>query len=227
MSPDLHGTTVILTGAAGRLGRVLAGHLLRAGASVAALDVDPAGLEAAGDALRVYAADLADEAAVERVFAEVAEAQGPVRALVHAVGTWDARPLAETALADWERVLRINLTSTFLCFREAVRHFRRHGGGRLVGIASKQGADAGVAQQAAYAASKAGVVRLVEAVAREHAEAGIAAAAVAPSMILYGGEPEGTAGVPAERVAALCTYLASEAGAVHNGSVLRAYGTML
>jgi NAD(P)-dependent dehydrogenase (short-subunit alcohol dehydrogenase family) len=119
-------------------------------------------------------------------------------------------------------VLSVNLTSTFLCFREGVRHFRRHGGGRLVALASRQGAEGGVPEQAAYAASKAGVIRLVEATAKEYGGEGISASAVAPSMILFGGQ-QGK-GVSAERIAGLCAYLASEAGAIHTGTVLRAYG---
>jgi len=224
MTADLSGTTVLLTGAAGRLGRVIARHLLRAGASVAALDADPSGLDASGDALRLYRADLTDEADVERAFREALDAQGPARALIHAVGAWDGRPLAETSLVAWRHQLDVNLTSTFLCFREAVRHFGARGGGRLVAFASKQGADGGATEQAAYSAAKAGVVRLVEATAREHGARGVTAAAIAPSTILFGGEGD-AAGVPAERLAALAVYLASEAGAVHNGAVLRAYGS--
>src|SRR5690606_29863362 len=115
------------------------------------------------------------------------------------------------------------LTSTFLCFRAAVRLMQAdRSGGRLVAIASRQGADGGVAEQAAYSASKAGVVRLVEAVAAEYAGTGITAAAVAPSTILFGGAG---AGVPAEQVAALCAYLCSDDGAAHAGTVVRAFGS--
>lgn len=98
--------------------------------------------------------------------------------------------------------------------------------GQLVGIASGQGADRGVAQQAAYSASKAGVVRLVESVAAEYRDAGITAAAVAPSLILFGDEDPEARGVDVEEVAQLCVTLCGPAGTVHNGSVLRAYGSM-
>lgn len=99
------------------------------------------------------------------------------------------------------------------------------GGGRLVAVASGQGADGGVAEQGPYSAAKAGVVRLVEAVAAEQ-DGRITAVAVAPSMILFGGEEPGTRGVSVEAIADLCVYLAGEGGGIHNGEVLRAYGTM-
>ncbi len=224
MPSDLSGKTVLVTGAFGRLGRVLTRRLLEDGATVAGIDAQSADPIVASDRLHLFKADLGDEAAVARAFAEVAEAVGPPDALVHAVGMWDGTPFAETSLEAWERMLRVNLTSAFLCFREAVRRMavRPGSGGRLVGIASQQGADGGVAEQAAYSASKAGVVRLVEAVAAEYAGTGITAAAVAPSTILFG-ERAG-AGVPAEEVAALCAMLCSDEGAAHSGTVVRAYG---
>jgi NAD(P)-dependent dehydrogenase (short-subunit alcohol dehydrogenase family) len=225
MSPDSHDRFVIVAGASGRLGRALTRHLLDTGATV--VGIDAAGIDPAAEHEHFHAltADLTDERGVERVFADAARIAGAPSALIHVVGMWDGKPLVDTSLEDWRRVMDVNLTSAFLCFREALRHFRGHG--RLVAVASKQGTEGGVAQQAAYSASKAGVVRLVEATARELAGTGITAAAVAPSMILFGGEDEGTQGVSVARIAALCTYLSSEVGAEHNGSVIRAFGTML
>lgn len=210
----------MLTGAFGRLGRILTRTLLDAGATVAGIDARTADPVVPSDRLHLFKADLGSEEEVADAFAQVASQVGAPDALVHTVGMWDGKPFAETAVDDWETMLRVNLTSTFLCFREAVRHMR--GGGRLVGIASKQGADRGVAEQAAYSASKAGVVRLVEAIADEY-DGRITAAAVAPSAILFGGDGDG---VPAEEIAELCAMLCSEAGAAHNGTVLRAYGTL-
>jgi NAD(P)-dependent dehydrogenase (short-subunit alcohol dehydrogenase family) len=226
MTTDLAGRTVLLTGASGRLGRVLTHHLLDAGAVVAATDVAPADSE--HRRLTFYESDVTDERSVEDLFETVAADLAGIDAVIATVGAWDGRPLTETRLADFERLVRLNLTSTFLCFREGMRQFRQRGTpGRLVAIASRQGADGGVAEQAPYSAAKAGVVRLVESAAREGEPSGITAAAVAPSMILFGGEEEGARGVLAERVAALCAYLAGDGGAAHSGSVVRAYGTML
>lgn len=228
MHLDLTDTTVVVTGVLGRLGRVLSQRLLSYGATVAGVDARLADRFVDSDRLHLFEADLADEAAVAEVFGTLAERLGPLDACIHTVGMWAGAPFEATTLEDWETMLRVNLTSTFLCFREAVRQLRSAGkGGRLVAIAAKQGAEGGVAEQAAYSASKAGVVRLVEAVAAEYAGDGITAAAVAPSMILFGGEDAATQGVSAERVADLCAYLASEAGTAHTGTVVRAYGSLL
>lgn len=220
--PDLSGRVVVVTGAHGRLGRVVARHLAEAGARVAGLDRAPHDV---GDLSVV--ADVTDEAAVADAFARVASDLGEPDGLVHTVGMWAGAPFAETALDAWQTVLDVNLTSTFVVFREAVRRMQASGHtGRLVAFASGQGADKGVAEQAAYSASKAGVVRLVESVAAEYRADEVSAAAVAPSMILFGDEEEGTRGVEADEVARLCVTLCGSAGGVHSGSVLRAYGSM-
>ncbi|MEM6327569.1 MAG: SDR family oxidoreductase [Bacteroidota bacterium] len=215
---DLSTRPVIVTGAGGRLGRVLVRHLTEAGAPVAALDhAEPADFPAG---VRSWQADVTDGANVARVFDAVVDALGTPWALIHTVGTWDGGPLATTSREGWDHVLNLNLTSAFLCVRAFAR---RATDGRIVGIASRQGADRGPAQQAAYAASKAGVIRLLEATSAEHDN--LACVSVAPSMILFGTEAEGTPGVSAEAIAALCVQLCGDAGAVHDGAVLRAYGT--
>ena len=221
-SPDLTGRVVVVTGAAGRLGRAVAGHLARAGARVVGVDRQPHDV---GEATAV--ADVTDPDSTAAALAAAADALGEPQGVVHTVGVWAGAPFAETALDDWRAVMDANLTSTFVVFREAVRRMRAAGGpGRLVALASGQGADKGVAEQAAYSASKAGVVRLVESVAAEYRAHDVSAAAVAPSMILFGDEPEGTRGVDVDEVARLCVTLCGPAGNVHSGSVLRAYGSM-
>ena len=221
-APDLSGRVIVVTGAAGRLGRVVSDHLAEAGAQVAGLDRQP---HAVGRA--PVEADVTDPDSTARALEHVAETLGEPDGVVHAVGTWAGGPFAETTLADWRTVLDVNLTSAFVVFREAVRRMVAGGGsGRLVALASGQGADKGLAEQAAYSASKAGVVRLVESVAAEYRAHDIAAAAVAPSMILFGDEAPGARGVGVEEVARLCVTLCGPAGNVHTGSVLRAYGSM-
>ncbi|PAP78553.1 SDR family NAD(P)-dependent oxidoreductase [Rubrivirga marina] len=220
--PDLSGRVIVVTGAAGRLGRVVAGQLTAAGARVAGFDRDAHDVGALS-----LEADVTDEDAVADAFARVADGLGEPDGLVHTVGMWAGKPFAETTLADWHTALDVNLTSTFVVFRAAVRRMLGAGqAGRLVALASGQGADKGVAEQAAYSAAKAGVVRLVEAIAAEYRAEDVTAAAVAPSMILFGDEPEGTRGVEVDEVARLCVTLCGSAGAVHSGSVLRAYGSM-
>ena len=217
---------IVVTGAAGRLGRVVASHLAAAGATVVGVDLEapepPVDDRENTPRFLGVAADLASASGVREAFAVAAEA-GPIDALVHTVGMWAGAPLAETGLDAWETILRVNLTSTFLAFREASR--RMADGGRLVAIASGQGADRGVAQQAGYSASKAGVIRLVEAADAELAPRGIAAVAVAPSTILFGDEDADARGVTADEIAALIVRLVGPDGAAHAGETVRAYGT--
>lgn len=220
---DLSGHVVVITGAAGRLGRRMTEAFAEKGATVAAVDVEseipfPKGAEG-----QPFTADLLDEEEVEACFRQIRGALGPTDVLVHAVGGWAAKPLLETSLEDFDRLVRVNLFSAFLCFREAARQMEGRGG-RLIGIASGQGADGGVAEQYAYSASKAGVMRLVEAAADEFEGTGITAHAIAPSVILFDGET-GRKGVPAERLVDLALYLCSSAGKALNGDTLRAYGT--
>lgn len=220
---SLEGKVVVITGAAGRLGRRMTRAFAEKGAAVAAVDVEgdipfPEGAEG-----QPFTADLLDEAKVEACFQQIQEALGPADVLVHTVGGWAAKPLLETSLSDFEKLLQVNLTSAFLCFREAARQMEGRGG-RLIGIASGQGADEGAAEQYAYSASKAGVMRLVEAAADEFEGTGITAHAIAPSVILFDGEA-GRKGVPAERLVDLALYLCLPAGEALNGDTLRAYGT--
>ncbi len=220
---NLGEAVVVVTGAAGRLGRCMRQRFADHGATVAALVRDPSRLPESPPG-QVFKANVTDEAEVVAGFQRIGETFGHVDALVHTVGAWDGRPLLETSLDDWERIVRLNLTSAFLCFREAARLMQGRGG-RLIGVASGQGADKGRAQQGAYSAAKAGLVRLVEAVAEEFEGTGITAHAIAPSFILFD-DPGDQQGVPVFDLVDLALYLCGPSGASLNGATLRAYGTL-
>lgn len=222
---SLSGKIVVVTGAAGRLGRLVVEQFARDGATIVALVRSedearsiPFPEEAEGWA---FAVDAADEGQVTACFEQIQRQFGRVDVLIHAVGGWEKGPLLETSLEAWEGVMRRNLGSAFLCFREAARLMQEHGG-RLIGIGAGQGVDRAVAQEGAYAAAKAGLMRLVEATAAEFEGTGITAHLVAPSTIRYAGD-DGP-GVAAHALVDLCRYLASPAGDALNGSVIRAYG---
>ena len=218
---DPTGRVVVVTGAAGRLGRRMMHRFADEGATVAACDRDPCRLPG-GTPGQVFKADVANEAEVVAGFRQIGDTFGSIDALVHTVGAWDGRPFLDTSLGAWEKIVRVNLTSAFLCFREAARLMQGRGG-RLIGIASGQGADRGRAQQGGYSAAKAGVVRLVEAVAEEFEGTGITAHAIAPSFILFD-EADDQKGVPVSDLIDLAVYLCGPAGASLNGATLRAYG---
>lgn len=226
MESTLSDSRILVTGASGRLGRKLCSHLLARGAAV--IGIDQARVDLESERFEFLGADLTSAGDVERAFGSIVARSGEVDAVVHAVGMWGMSPLAETPVAEFETMIRVNLTSAFLCFREAARAWlAADRGGHLVAMASSQGADRAAPQQAAYSAAKAGIVRLVEATSLEYRDQGITAVALAPSMILFGDEPPGTEGVTVDRIVRICEYLATDGAVVHNGTVVRAYGTMV
>lgn len=219
----LQGRVVAITGAGGRLGHVLVRRFASAGATVVAIvasEADAFDLPLPPDRdAWAYVADVTDEAAVRTTFEAIGKEVGRLDALVHAVGAWGTSPLHDTSLAAWQRQLDINLTSTFLCFREASKRMLGPGG-RLIAFASRQGADGAALEQAAYSAAKAGVVRLVEAAALEF-KGHITAHAVAPSTMV---DDAGKPGVLYDDVARMCVGLTTPLGDAFNGQVLRLYG---
>lgn len=214
MEESLAGKSIVVTGAKGRLGQRMVQGLETRGGRVAKVDQD------GND---VIAADLSDEASVLGAFSEIRRQFGSIDALVHTVGMWAEWPLLDTTLERWNLVMRINLTTSLLCMREAAR-LMLPAGGTIVGISAKPGLEGATAQGAAYAASKAGLVRLLEAVTEEHPQ--IATHAIAPSFILFGGEPAGSQGVKADDLVSLACLLCTPAGPAISGTALRAYGTL-
>jgi len=194
---------VLITGAGGALGASVVARFLAGGDGVLAvdhtqgsLDALAAGLRAASapgvDGLALEVADLASSEAVEALFAGFAEREGVAapRAVVHLVGGFRFGRLADLSDDDWSFLLRLNLETTFRIARQCARRFAAAGGGALVAV-SAPAALLGEPGIGAYAATKAGVLRLVEALAREMAPFGGRANAVLP----------GTMDTPANRAA--------------------------
>ena len=220
----LKNKVIVITGAAGRLGRHLVQRFAEDGAVIAAVVRDdeearsiPFPENAEGWAFPV---NVTDEELVKACFRQIGQQFSSIDAIVHTVGGWDARPLTETSLEEWNSVMTLNLTSAFLCFREAIPLMGA--GGRLIGISSGQGADGGRAEQAAYSAAKAGIIRLVEAITEEYRGTGITAHAVAPSMIVYEGEGEG---VSVHDIAEICRSIIADTGNALSGATIKAYGS--
>lgn len=172
----------VVTGAANGIGAVIAEYAAKAGFSVSAWDIDEAGVSALAerfDKITPQNVDVADEEAVGTAFDALPE---PPALVVNNAGQVRFGPLLSLSLADWETVLRVNLTGTFIVARTAARHMARVGSGTVVNVASINGV--AVAPHAgAYTAGKAAVVKLTEQMALEWSDHGIRVNAVSPGLI--------------------------------------------
>jgi NAD(P)-dependent dehydrogenase (short-subunit alcohol dehydrogenase family) len=163
----------VVTGGAGAIGRAVLDRLAGRGHPALALDL--------AEGPDVIACDVSDERSVASAFDEVRERIGPPLILVHAAGITGEGGVEQEAPDAWRRILEVNLTSAYLCAREAVGGMRHAGWGRIVLVASVNGRFGGSALSGpAYAASKGGLLTLGRFLAREHAADGITVNAVAP-----------------------------------------------
>jgi 3-oxoacyl-[acyl-carrier protein] reductase len=221
---ELRDKAIVITGAARGLGAAMAARLAHSGCRLALVDLDAAALDASAEGCRaagaadvaIWTANVASEPAVEALFAAVAERFGALHGLVNNAGiTRDALTLKVTdgelvgkmTLEQWQLVIDVNLTGTFLCGREAAARMIELGcQGCIINISSIS--RLGNMGQANYSASKAGVEALAVVWAKEFARHGIRAAAIAPGFIgtemVMAMKPEAreklTALVPARRM---------------------------
>ena len=148
------GRTALVTGGGNGIGRAIVGLLAEQGAAVAALDVDAAALadvvdqvRAEGGRVEAYGCDLVDPEAIEHAVTAAAAALGPVGILVNNAGVMDAmRPVTNTTLAQWERIMAVNVTAPFLLCRVVVPSMLERGSGAIVNIASLAGLTGGRAR---------------------------------------------------------------------------------
>jgi len=237
---NLGGKAAIVTGAAAGIGRAIAEALSAAGAAVAIADLKgadeaAAALRASGRKAVGIAADVGKEEDCARLVSEAAQALGRVDILVNNAGIAMPRPFLELPLAEFERVMRVNVTGALLCAQHAARRMiAQGGGGRIVNIASISGQRAGIARTA-YGTSKAALIQLTRQMALELAPHAITANAIAPGPVetdmvrtahtpaqreAYGRlVPLGRYGTP-EEIAAAALYLVSDAAAYVTGHVL-------
>jgi NAD(P)-dependent dehydrogenase (short-subunit alcohol dehydrogenase family) len=240
---------VLVTGAASGIGRACALRLAEEGARLWLCDVQGEALEAAAKEVREIGAecetgrvDVSDEAQVRACVASAVERFGRLDVLCNVAGILRFDHTHELALADWSRVLAVNLTGTFLACREAIPHLLATRG-NVVNIASTAGLR-GHPWTAAYSASKGGVVALTCGIAIEYARQGLRANAICPGSIETpitqafripeGADPKlvrrmmpltGFAGP--EAVAAALSWLASEEARHVTGETIRIDGGAL
>lgn len=176
----------VVTGSARGIGREVALGLSRGGASVVVADVDLPAAEACAEAIRsdggtgfAYQVDVSDAAQVGGMVAAATGRFERIDILVNNAGIGHAKPVLETTLEEWNRVLAVNLTGQFLCAQAVARVMLRQGGGRIVNVASISGQRGGTGR-AAYGAAKAGLILFTKVMAAELAAKGIAVNAIAP-----------------------------------------------
>jgi len=182
---SLSGRIVLVTGATGGLGPAVVREIAAAGAHLAIAGTrEAAAVELAQDVAdaRGYAADLTREADAAALVSRVTGHVGDIDALVHLVGGFEAGAVAETGLESWDRMLALNLRSALVAIRAVLPGMLERGRGKIVTVGSKQ-VDEVTPGAAAYAASKAALVKLTQVLAAEVRDAGIRVNAVAPSTI--------------------------------------------
>src|SRR6267378_4371987 len=244
---SLSGRVAFVTGASQGIGRACAMKLAAEGATVAAAARNQQKLDelvneiiAAGGKTAAFALDVTDEDQVKATIKATTALFGKIDILVNNAGITRDQLVMRMKRADWDAVLQTNLTSAYLCIQQVSVSMLKQRWGRIINIASVFG-QMGQAGQANYSASKAGLIGLTMAIAREVGSRNITCNAVAPGFI----ETAMTAGLPEESkqtglkmiplgrigspddVASAVAFLASEEASYITGHVLNVNGGML
>lgn len=240
--------TAVVTGGGAGIGAAVASHLASLGMRVVIADRNLDGaralastLTADGMAATALEMDVSDPLSVEHGFATIAETFSGCDILVNNAGVARGQYFLDYDLADWELVMKVNLTGTFLCAQHAGRQMRSSGWGRIINMASIAGLAASVGR-CAYGPSKAAIIAFTRQIAVELAPYGITANAVAPGPVdtpltqaAYSARTRELylQRIPMKRfaadseVAAAVGFLASEQSAYITGQVLAVDGGFL
>jgi len=242
---DLTNKVALVTGASRGIGKAIAAKLAAQGALVVcAARGDNAGaiageIGAAGGRAEAITLDVTDDDAVAKAPSEIVARHGRLDVVVSNAGITRDQLLMRMKRDDWDAVIATNLTATFTLAQAAIRPMLKQKAGRIIAIGSVVG-EIGNAGQVNYAASKAGLIGLAKALAREVASRGITVNVITPGMIdtdmtraltekaqidWSAQIPLGRLGTPEDVAAAAC-YLASDEAAYITGHVLAVNGGM-
>ena len=225
MASRFSGKNIVITGGDGALGEAVVQAFRAAGAVCHLPILGPVVTQPTPGVMLTGNVNLTDENAVSSYFAGLP----PLWASVHLAGGYQAKPIAETTRADLDKQVELNLITTFLCCREAVKGLRGSSGGRIVNVAARV-VEVPVGGSIAYSISKAGVAALTRALAVEVRDEGILVNAVLPSII---DTPANRAAMPKadpskwprpDQLAAAILWLASPENQLTSGALLPVYG---
>lgn len=236
----------VITGATQGIGLACAQRLVNEGARVMMVDVKPEGADAAaklGDAARFFAADVSQKADVDAMLAATLKEFGQVDILINNAGVTHAADFLDLAEEDFDRVLRINLKSMFLCGQAVAREMVRRQSGCIINMSSVN-SELAIPNQVPYVVSKGGVNQLTKVMALNLAPHGIRVNGIGPGTILtelakkavmaspearhtiLSRTPMGRCGEP-EEVAAIAAFLASDDASYMTGQTMYVDGGRL
>jgi NAD(P)-dependent dehydrogenase (short-subunit alcohol dehydrogenase family) len=226
----MKGKVVLVTGANGGLGTSVARAFLDAGATVVGTSRKIQASEFQSSNFTAIAAELSRWEGAKKLVDQVVTQFGKLHALAHTVGGFaGGQSVAETDDTVFQRMMDMNLNSTFQILRATVPVLRETGAGRIIAIGSRAALEPG-ANVGAYSASKAAMVSLIRTVAAENKDAGVTANVILPGTMDTPSNREAmpkadfSKWVRTETVAGLMVWLARDAGNDVNGAVIPVYG---
>jgi len=224
----MDGKIVVVTGASGALGKIVAEAALARGARVAGLDHAASQIPATGNRIELGGVDLSDAAQAKKAIEAVAAHFGSLDALINIAGSFAFETVAEGDPKTWQRMYALNVLTALNASRSAIPHLAASRAARIVNVGAMAALQAG-AGMGAYAASKAGVHRLTEALAAEW-KGKITVNAVLPSII---DTPANRASMPKadfgkwvtpHELAEVILFLASDAASAVTGALIPVSG---
>lgn len=239
--------TAIVTGAASGIGYEIAQQLSKSGVNVVIADIAEQREDVAeeiynkgGQAIAIET-DVCDQQSVEQMIITTEQHFQRIDILIHCAGIGIEKPFLETSLKEWQKIIDVDLTGTFLCCQAAAKAMIKHQYGRIITLASTAGLRGGF-NRSAYGAAKGGVITLTKVLAVELANHGITTNALAPGAIntelvdqMHSAEtrkiytnaiPQSRYGTPVETASA-ALFLASDQASYINGHILAVDGGFL
>jgi NAD(P)-dependent dehydrogenase (short-subunit alcohol dehydrogenase family) len=224
----MNGKVIVITGALGALGRVVSEIAQQRGARVAGIDHAPWEMAATAERIELGGVDLSDAAAAKKAINAAASHFGRLDALVNIAGGFTFETVADSDPKSWQRMYAMNVLTALNACKAAIPHLNSSSAGRIINIGAMGALQAG-AGMGPYAASKAGIHRLTEALAAEH-KGKITVNAVLPSTIdtaanrLSMPKADFSKWVTPQELADVILFLASDAASAVNGALIPVAG---